>query len=65
MLTPQTFKKLLGFDTVSLSHINGDKFLTDKLGVLEFTRDIDNSVNGFVLLDIGRLQNIKFAIVSK
>jgi CubicO group peptidase (beta-lactamase class C family) len=65
MSTPQTFKKFLGFDSVILSHINGDKFLTDKLGVLEFTRDKDNSVNGFVLLDIGRLQNIKFAIVSK
>lgn len=65
MSTPPTFKRYLGFDTVSLSHINGDKFITDNLGVLEFTRDEDQKVNGFVLLDVGRLQNIKFTLNNK
>jgi CubicO group peptidase (beta-lactamase class C family) len=57
---PHTFKTYLGFDQAILSHINGDKFLTDKLGMLQFTRDGQGQLNGFILLDVGRLQNIKF-----
>jgi hypothetical protein len=65
MSTPATFKKYLGFDTVGLSHINGDRFLTDKLGVIEFTRDASNNINGFILLDVGRLQNIRFTLLTR
>jgi hypothetical protein len=65
MSTPATFKKYLGFDSVGLSHINGDRFLTDKLGVIEFTRDAGNTVNGFILLDVGRLQNIRFTLLAR
>lgn len=57
---PHTFKTYLGFDQAILSHINGDKFLTDRLGMLEFTRDEQGQLNGFILLDVGRLQNIRF-----
>jgi CubicO group peptidase (beta-lactamase class C family) len=61
MHTPGTFKKYLGFDSLELSHINGDRFLTDRMGMLEFTRDTDGLINGFVLADVGRLQNITFS----
>ncbi len=63
--TPATFKKYLGFDTVTLSHISDDRFLTDKLGVLEFTRDESKKINGFILLDVGRLQNVRFSRLTK
>ena len=58
--TPETFKKYLGFDEVFLNHVNGDKFLTDKLGMLEFTRNEKDEVTGFILADVGRLQNLVF-----
>ena len=61
MHTPGTFKKYLGFDSLELSHISGDRFLTDRMGILEFTRDTDGRINGFVLADVGRLQNITFS----
>ena len=65
MYTPPTFKKYLGFDTVELSHISGDRFLTGNLGVIEFTRDSSNSINGFILLDVGRLQNVRFVLLTR
>ena len=65
MYTPPTFKKYLGFDTVELSHISGDRFLTGNLGVIEFTRDSRNSINGFILLDVGRLQNVRFVLLTR
>ena len=60
LYTPSTFKTYLGFESVKLSHIGGDKFLTDRLGMIEFTRNNTNQIDGFVLLDVGRLQNIIF-----
>ena len=59
---PEIFSKYLGFNTSSLSHINGDKFLTERMGVMEFTRDENKKVNGFILRDIGRLQNVVFTL---
>jgi len=64
LYTPKNFKKYLGFDHVVLSHVNGDKFYTGPLGTLEFTRDEDNQINGFVLLNVGRLQNVRFTLLS-
>jgi CubicO group peptidase (beta-lactamase class C family) len=61
MQTPPTFKKYVGFDSVELSHISGDRFSTDRLGMLEFTRDDAGLINGFVLDNVGRLQNIRFS----
>ena len=60
---PETFKKYLGFDRVELRHVNGDKFYTGPLGMLEFTRDGEGRISGFVLFDIGRVQNIRFAVL--
>ena len=60
LYTPSTFKTYLGFESVKLSHIGGDKFLTDRLGIIEFTRNNTNQIDGFVLLDVGRLLNIIF-----
>lgn len=57
---PSTFKKYLGFDKVELRHVNGDKFYTGPLGMLEFTRDGGGRISGFVLFDVGRVQNIRF-----
>jgi CubicO group peptidase (beta-lactamase class C family) len=57
---PATFKKYLGFDKAVLSHVNGDKFYAGWLGMLEFTRDDDGRISGFVLFDVGRVQNLRF-----
>jgi CubicO group peptidase (beta-lactamase class C family) len=57
---PYTFKKYLGFDSVELNHLNGDRFATDNLGMLEFTRDDSGQLTGFVLASVGRLQNVRF-----
>lgn len=57
---PDTFKTYLGFEHAKLNHIGGDKFLSDRLGIIEFTRNSENQINGLVLLDVGRLQNILF-----
>lgn len=64
MQTPDTFKKYLNFDSVEISHIKGDRFLTDRLGMLEFTRDPSGRINGFVLEDVGRLQNVRFILAA-
>ena len=64
LYTPSNFEKYLGFDSVVLGHINGDKFYAGWLGTLEFTRDEDNQINGFVLLNVGRLQNIRFNLMA-
>lgn len=58
---PATFKTYLGFEFATLSHVGGDSFMTDNLGMLEFTRDQNNQLNGFVLRNVGRVQNIEFA----
>lgn len=57
---PDTFKTYLGFGRVKLSHIGGDKFLSDRLGIIEFTRNSAHQIDGLLLLDVGRLQNILF-----
>lgn len=60
LLVPSTFKTYLGFERVKLSHIDFDRFMTDKLGMLEFSRDTVKAIDGFKLLDVGRLQDIVF-----
>lgn len=57
---PGTFKKYLGIDKMELNHVTGDKFATDRLGMLEFTRDEKEEINGFLIPEMGRLQNVKF-----
>lgn len=60
LLLPATFQTYLGFGSTGLNHINGNTFMTDNLGLLTFTRDDAGSPDGFVLQDVGRLQQIRF-----
>ncbi len=60
ILPPATFEKYFGAKFIPLNHVNGDRFATDRFGMVEFTRDENNEVIGFVMLDIGRVQNVKF-----
>lgn len=61
LLLPTTFQTYLGFGATELSHVSGDTFMTDRLGMLTFTRDDTGSLSGFVLQDVGRLQQLRFA----
>lgn len=61
--TPSTFKKYMGIEKLELSHVNGDKFLTNGFGILRFTRDENNNVNGFMMPELGRLQNVRFDLM--
>lgn len=59
--TPETFKIYLGFDSVELMHMRDDIFVADKwLGMIEFTRNGIGEVNGLILRNVGRLQNLRF-----
>lgn len=60
--TPPTFKKYFGIEKLELTHVSGDKFTTNRLGTLVFTRDENNKVNGFMMPELGRLQNVRFEI---
>ncbi len=57
---PETFERYFGAKYINLNHVNGDIFATDMFGMVEFTRDEKNEINGFILLNIGRLQNVEF-----
>jgi CubicO group peptidase (beta-lactamase class C family) len=57
---PGTFEKYLGFGSLQLTHVSGDSFETDNLGMMKFTRDENSLVNGFVIFDVGRLKDITF-----
>jgi CubicO group peptidase (beta-lactamase class C family) len=57
---PATFKKYLGIDKMDLNHLSGDKFATERLGMLEFTRNDKGEINGFIMPEMGRLQNVSF-----
>ncbi len=61
---PDTFGKYLGIETIPLDHVNGDKFHSGWLGILEFTRDEHDQIDGFVLMNVGRVQHIRFLLVS-
>lgn len=61
MTLPKTFKTYISIDTnMTLNHIDGDKFTTQGIGVLEFIRDKDLKISGFKFADIGRVRNIEF-----
>lgn len=62
MKLPATFKKYVGIDTsLALSPMDGDRFLTSSLGVVEFMRDKDGRVCGFKFCDAGRIRNVEFS----
>ena len=60
MQFPATFSRYMGFETLQLNHIRDDRFDTGALGLMEFTRDADGQVNGFVINNVGRLSSIPF-----
>lgn len=60
LVLPKTFKTYLGLENLPLKHIDGDKFNVNTLGVIEFSRDTHQRINGFVIKDVGRLRNIPF-----
>ncbi|WP_373520118.1 serine hydrolase [Aquiflexum sp.] len=60
LVMPKTIKTYLGLENLPLVHLDGDKFKVDKLGIIEFSRDIRKNINGFVIKDVGRLRNIPF-----
>lgn len=58
---PKTFKTYLGMNQeISLECIDKDTFFTPKLGVIEFSRDTDSNINGFRIVDFGRVKNLEF-----
>lgn len=58
---PATFKKYVGIDTdQALNPMDGDRFLTSSLGVVEFIRDKNDRVCGFKFCDAGRIRNVEF-----
>ncbi|MFW5792955.1 MAG: serine hydrolase [Bacteroidota bacterium] len=60
IIPPATFERYFRASIIPLNHVNGNIFATDRFGMVEFTRNSDKDVIGFVMLDIGRLQNVKF-----
>jgi len=61
LYTPETFKKYLGFESVDLMHMRDDIFVAERwLGMIEFTRNGDGEIDGMVLRNVGRLQNLRF-----
>lgn len=57
---PGTFKRYIGIDNMELNHVTGDKFATDRLGMVIFMRDNNGKLNGFMMPEMGRLQNVTF-----
>lgn len=58
---PKTFKTYLSYDVkMPLNFLNGDKFTSQGVGVVEFTRANDQKINGFKFVDVGRVRNIEF-----
>lgn len=60
--TPSTFKKYFGIDKLELTYVSGYKFTTNRLGTLVFTRNKKGTVNGFMMPELGRLQNVIFEL---
>lgn len=62
MVIPKTFKTFYGVDReINLEYFGKDRFLTQTLGVVQFTRDRNGNVNGFKIVDFGRVKNISFS----
>lgn len=61
MMIPKSFKIFYGIDReISLEYIGKDRFLTEALGIIQFTRDSNHHINGFRIVDFGRVKNITF-----
>lgn len=61
MRIPKTFTTYFGIDReILLEYVEKDTFFTQKLGIVEFSRDKDQFVNGFRIVDFGRVKNLEF-----
>lgn len=61
MMVPKSFKTFFGIDRdITMEYMGRDKFLTQSLGVIQFTRDSNRAINGFRIVDFGRIKNVAF-----
>jgi CubicO group peptidase (beta-lactamase class C family) len=56
---PKTFRMVNIDPNMKIKHMSGDKFY-GSLSMLEFKRNKEGKVTGFVIADVGRLRNIEF-----
>lgn len=56
---PRTFRMVNIETNIKLKHTSGDNFY-GSLGLIEFKRNKEEKVKGFVIKDVGRLRNIEF-----
>ena len=59
MTLPKTFRMVNIETNMKLKNVSGDKFY-GSLGLIEFKRNKEGKVSGFVIADVGRLRNIEF-----
>jgi CubicO group peptidase (beta-lactamase class C family) len=60
ILLPKIFR-IINIDTnMKLKHIEGDKF-SGSISMIEFKRNKEGKITGFVIADVGRLRNIEFS----
>ncbi len=59
MTLPKTFKVFNIYPGITLTHRSGDIFY-GRLDKVEFKRNKDGKVTGFIIADVGRLRNIEF-----
>ena len=57
---PEVFDTYLGMKSLNLKHIEADRFLTDHLGMVEFSRNPDGEIKGFIFPEFGRLRHARF-----
>ncbi len=57
--TPDNFKRYLNIEQLNLSPMGDDRFYS-RIGVVKFTRNQQEKVNGFRFVDVGRLKNVGF-----
>jgi len=60
ILLPKTFRSVNIDPNMKLKHIEGDRFF-GSLSMIEFRRNKEGKISGFVIEDIGRLRNIEFS----
>jgi CubicO group peptidase (beta-lactamase class C family) len=61
LVVPKTFKTYFGTDCeVKLEYLEPGRFFTQRLGVVEFTKDDSKNITGFKIVDFGRVKNLEF-----
>jgi CubicO group peptidase (beta-lactamase class C family) len=61
MVVPKSFQAFMGISReVPLEYMGKDRFLTQSLGIVQFTRDNQQRIQGFRIVDFGRVKNIVF-----